>query len=114
MARFYGNVGYSTTIEKKPGIWVEEVVEYPYYGDIIRNARTLDTGEGVNPNLGVSNSISIVADAYAREHFFAIRYVEWAGALWVVSNVTVESPRLVLRLGDLYNGPRPVAGGDMQ
>jgi hypothetical protein len=31
-------------------------------------------------DLSVSNSISIVADAYASEHFFAIRYIEWAGA----------------------------------
>ncbi|MCA1806977.1 MAG: hypothetical protein LC687_03870, partial [Actinobacteria bacterium] len=56
-------------------------------------------------DLSVGNSISIVADAYANEHFFAIRYIRWAGTLWTVQNVDVESPRLVLRLGGVYNGP---------
>jgi hypothetical protein len=48
-----------------------------------------------------------MADAYANEHFFAIRYVEWAGVLWTVSMVEVQSPRLLLRLGEVYNGPTP-------
>ena len=46
-----------------------------------------------------------VADAYANEHFFAMRYVKWAGVLWKVDNVDVESPRLILRLGGVYDGP---------
>jgi hypothetical protein len=63
----------------------------------------------VNNDLTVSNSISIIADAYANEHFFAIRYVDWAGALWTVSEIEIQSPRLILRLGGVYNGPRPEA-----
>ena len=106
MAKFYGKVGYGTTVEVSPGVHVEEIVERPYYGDVIRNSRALSDGEKVNPNLSVTNSISIVADAYANGHFFAIRYVEWAGVLWTVSEVQVQSPRLLLRLGEVYNGPR--------
>lgn len=81
------------------------IVERQYFGDILRNTRKLQSGESVNDDLSVDNSISIVADAYANEHFFAIRYVQWAGALWKVSNVEVQSPRLLLRLGGVYNGP---------
>jgi hypothetical protein len=29
------------------------------------------------------------------------------GTLWTLSNVEVQSPRLVLRLGGVYNGPTP-------
>jgi hypothetical protein len=47
-----------------------------------------------------------VADAYANENFFAILYVEWMGALWTISEVEVQSPRLLLRLGKVYNGPK--------
>jgi hypothetical protein len=50
-----------------------------------------------------------VADQYANEHFFAIRYVEWAGTLWTVDSVEVQIPRLLLRLGKVYNGPTPAA-----
>lgn len=107
MARFYGAVGYNEgEVEQKPGVWVEKIVEHNYYGDILRNTRQLREGETLNNDLSVNNSISIVADAYANEHFFAIRYVKWAGALWTVEDVTVESPRLVLRLGGIYNGAR--------
>jgi hypothetical protein len=107
MARFHGKVGYGESVETTPGVYVDEITERDYYGDILRNSRQLRQGEQVNPDVTVGNSISIVADAYARGHFFAIRYVEWAGVRWTVQDVTVEHPRLVLRLGEVYNGPTP-------
>ena len=108
MAKFYGKVGYAVDpVEIKPGIYDEGVIERTYMGDLIRNTRQLqDTGK-INKDISVSNSVSIVADAYANDHFFAIRYVEWAGALWTVDDVEVQSPRLLLRLGGVYSGPRP-------
>ena len=107
MAKFFGVIGYGESTETVPGVWEDTIVEYQYYGDVVRNSRKLDGESKVNYDLSVGNSISIVADAYAREHFFAIRYIDWAGTLWTVSNVDVESPRLILRLGGVYNGPRP-------
>jgi hypothetical protein len=107
MARFYGRVGYGESVETSPGVWADEIVEYSYFGDVIKDTRGLRAGEHLNYDLNVQNSISIVADAYANEHFFAIRYVEWAGVLWTVPTVEVQSPRLILRLGEVYNGPTP-------
>jgi hypothetical protein len=109
MARFFGRVGYGETVADGPGVWADEITEQSYYGDVIRNSRELREGENLNKDLSVQNSISIVADAYANDHFFAIRYVEWAGVLWTVSSVEVQSPRLLLRLGEVYNGPTPSA-----
>lgn len=107
MAKFYGEIGYGETVEKAPGVWEDVITEKPYFGDVVRNSRQLREadGEKVNNDLTVGNSISIVSDAYANEHFFAIRYIRWMGTLWTVSNVDVQSPRLVLRLGGVYNGP---------
>lgn len=107
MARFYGEVGYGESVEVQPGVWEDVITEVKYYGDVLRNARGLETGDKVNNDLSVSNSISIVADPYANEHFFAMRYIKWAGTLWTVSDVEVKSPRLILRLGGVYNGPTP-------
>jgi len=109
MAKFYGEIGYGETVETAPGVWADNIVEYSYFGDVIRNTRSLQEGEKLNNDLSVGNSISIVADAYANTHFFAIRYIKWAGALWTVSDVEVQSPRLLLRLGGIYNGPTPTA-----
>jgi hypothetical protein len=105
MAKFFGKIGYGTSVEGVSGVWADEIVERSYYGDVVRNTRRLSEGENLNNDLSVGNAISIIADAYANDHFFAIRYVEWAGVLWTVTTVEVESPRLLLRLGEVYNGP---------
>lgn len=105
MAKYYGMVGYAETVETRPGIWEEVITERPYYGDVIRNIRRLETGESVNDNVVINNSISIVADPYAYQHFLAMRYVKWMGANWKVTNVEVQSPRLLLTIGGVYNGP---------
>lgn len=108
MAKFYGEIGYAgETVEVRPGAWEDVVVEYPAYGDVLRNTRGLEDGTSVNDDISVGNSISIVADAYAREHIFAMRYVKWQGALWKIVEVEVVRPRLLLRLGGVYNGPTP-------
>lgn len=107
MARFYGQVGYGVTVESPPdsGVWVDQITEMTYYGDVVRNTRKLTEGEQLNSDISVVNSISIVADEYAIEHFFLIKYIRWAGVLWTVTNVEVRSPRLILSLGSVYNGP---------
>lgn len=111
MAKFYGEIGYGENTETSPGVWQDTIVEKSYYGDVIRNTRQLREGESLNNDLSVQNSISIVADAYANNHFFAIRYIRWAGTLWTVTDVEVQSPRLILRLGGVYNGITATVAG---
>jgi len=113
MARFSGKIGYGTSVEKPTGsgIHVDEIVEFPYFGNVIRNTRKLEPGESLNDNVSVGNSISVVADQYAIDHFFAIRYIRWMGTLWTVTNVEIQRPRLVLTLGQVYNGPTLTEGG---
>src|SRR3954453_8320281 len=108
MARFHGRVGFGVSTETTPGVFADIIVEHNFYGDVIQNRRNLQAGENLNQNLSVRNSISIVGDAYAHERFFAIKYVEWAGQLWTVAGVEVQAPRLILQLGEVYNGPLPV------
>mgnify|MGYP001787469518 CR=1 FL=1 len=105
MARFYGPVGYATVEETSPGVWEDVIVEKNYYGDVLRNTRANQSGEQLHDDLTVGNRISIVADAYAYDHFFDMRWIEWAGVRWIVKDVEVENPRLVLSLGGVYNGP---------
>lgn len=107
MARFYGKVGYGTTEEQPTdsGVWVDVIVEVSYFGDVIRNIKRTETGEGLNDDVAVNNAISIVADPYATGHFFEIKYVQWEGVLWTVTAVEVRLPRLILNIGSVYNGP---------
>ena len=109
MARFFGEIGFGETVKTGPGVWDDVITERTYSGDVVRDARSLEAGEKVNSDISVDNSISIIADQYANEHVHAIRYVGWTGSLWNVTSVEVQRPRLILRLGGVYNGPTPAA-----
>lgn len=109
MARFSGVIGFGISTETAPGVWEDVITERSYFGDVVRNSRQLRDDGQVNADLTVNNSISVLADAYANETFFAIRYVHWLNVYWVVSEVEVDRPRLILRLGGVYNGPKATA-----
>src|SRR4026208_304890 len=102
--KFHGVIGYGESTETSPGVFEDVITEVTYSGDVIRNTRNLQEGDQVNDDISVRNSISIVADAYANEHFFAIRYIVWQGARWKVTEVDVQRPGLILRVGGIYNG----------
>ena len=104
MAKFYGAIGYAKTAETMPGVWTEQITERDYYGDVIRNSRRLQSSDKVNDDISISNQISIVADPYAINNFHSMRYAEFMGAKWKISDVEVQYPRLLLTLGGLYNG----------
>ncbi len=106
MAKFYGIIGYSVTEETSPGVWTESITERNYYGDVIRNTRRWQPGEGLNDNLTINNIISIVADPFAYQNFHAIRYIKWMGVSWKIDNIEVQRPRLILTIGGVYNEPQ--------
>lgn len=103
MAKFYGNIGFAELKETAPGLWEEQITERPYYGDLTRNLRRLQSAAKVNDDVNISNEISIVADPFANENFHAMRYVEFMGAKWKIETVEVQYPRLILSIGGLYN-----------
>ena len=103
MAKFYGEIGFGTSIETSPGVYEDQVTARNYYGDLIKNTRRLESSGSVNDDINISNQISIVADPYANENFYAIRYVKFMGAKWKISDVEVQYPRLILTIGGVYN-----------
>lgn len=107
MARWYGKIGYITTEEVQPGVWAPSTpTERSYDGDILSNTSRWMTTDKVNDDLNVSNRISIVADPFAYQNFHSIKYAEFMGIFWEVSNVEVQYPRLILTVGGVYNGER--------
>lgn len=104
MGKFFGAIGFAETEETSPGVWEESISERNYYGDTARLSRRLENGEHLNSNVNVNHSISIVADGYAYENILSIRYAEWLGTRWKITDVEVQRPRLILTLGGVYNG----------
>lgn len=105
MAKWYGVIGYAETSEVTPGVWRDEIVKREYSGDIIRYiSRWSTSSNSTNDDLNISNQISIVADPFAYKNFHSMRYIEFMGAEWKITNVEVKYPRLILTLGGVYNG----------
>lgn len=109
MAKFFGPIGYAVTSETAPGVWTDVVTEHNYYGDVVKNMSRTKESENVNDNLAIDNRISIVADMFAYDNFQSMRYVKWMGALWKITSVDVQRPRLILSIGNVYNGPVPIS-----
>ncbi len=103
MAKFHGKVGFINTAETDPGVWEETIIERPYFGDMVRTMSQFQSSGGVNDNIAMANSISIIADPYANENFQHMRYVIFMGAKWKISNIEVQYPRIILTVGGVYN-----------
>lgn len=107
MARkYYGAIGYSQAdTEQAPGVVEAEIIERKYYGDVSRIGVRSRLAATVLPDLDITHEFRIVADAYANGNFAAMRYINWAGTNWAIRQVEVQRPRLVIRVGGVYNGP---------
>lgn len=104
MAKYYGEIGFATTSEDAPGVWVEHMAKRNYSGDVLNNTRRLEFPEKVDADINISNRISIVADPYAKLNFHSMRYAVYMGTKWIITSVEVQYPRLILSLGGIYNG----------
>lgn len=105
MMRWYGKVGYSETVETKPGVYDDQDTVCEYYGDVKRNStRWATSSDSANDDLTVSTQISIVADSFALEKFYSIKWIEYLGVKWKVTNADPQPPRIILTLGGVWNG----------
>lgn len=103
MAKFYGKIGYASTVETSPGIWEEIITERNYTGDLIRNTRKIHSGDKVNSDINISNEVSIIADRFAADNIGSMRYVMFMNNKWRIESVDIQYPRMTLTIGGLYN-----------
>ena len=103
MTKFFGKIGYAMTQETKPGVWTDQIIEHEYYGDLLRNSYRFQTSDKVNDDVLIANEFSIIADSFAKDNFHLMRYIEFEGTKWKITNVEVRYPRLNLTVGGLYN-----------
>lgn len=105
MSKFCGKIGYSLTVEVKPGVWEERIEEKNAIGDILKSIRQADSSSSVNPNITINNTISLIADPFMTQNYHLIRYVKFGGnnVAWNVKSVEMQYPRLIIMLGGVYN-----------
>jgi len=104
MAKFHGFIGFAESVETAPGVWKEQITEREYTGDFMRTNLNIQGSENLNDNVKMNVRVSIVADPFTFANLSTIRYVKWAGVSWKVSSIEHERPRLILTIGEVYNG----------
>lgn len=101
--KYCGKIGFAVTAETKPGVWKEVITERQYFGDLTNTRRRLEGSSEVIDDVAISNELSIISDPYANQNFSSIRYAEFMGTKWKITNVSVQYPRLILTFGGIYN-----------
>ena len=103
--KFYDIIafGSSEPIEIYPGVFDFDLTERRYKGDIIRRTARIDVSSDINPDLSISNNISILPDKYMIENINRVLYVCLHNSKWRVSSYEIKDNRIILTLGGLYN-----------
>ena len=105
MAKFYGVIGYAESVETSPGVWMDQITERTYSGDLIKSFSKWSTSsDSTNDNLNINNQISVIADPFAYQNFHSMKYVEFMGTKWKITSIEPQYPRLILSVGGVYNG----------
>lgn len=105
MAKWFGKVGYATTVQTAPSVWKSKIEEHEYYGDIIRNtSKWSANSDSTNDDLTIDNQFSIVADPFAYQNFHSMKWIEFMGTKWEINKVEPKYPRLILTVGGVWNG----------
>lgn len=110
MARYYGRIGFlkdEVESSERASRYVPQIEERYYTGKLVKNYMRQQTAEKSTDDFDLGNDISIVADAYALNHFSSMKYVEFMGTLWEIKSATVEHPRIRISFGGVYHGPTP-------
>lgn len=102
MAKYYGHIGFATQVESEPGIWTDVIERRPYKGDILRSGRRYEASENINDNFTITNSFSIISDAFLYSHIPAMRYIEYLGTKFKITSVEIERPRVNISVGGVY------------
>jgi len=106
--KFSGMIGFVRSEEVNIGVWKSIPEEKHYKGDVLRKIVKWQPAEKATDDININNQISIVANPYVYEHLHEIRYIVWHNVAWKVVSIEDKRPRVILEIGGVYNGKRPV------
>lgn len=106
MGKLKCKIGFGINQEVEPDIYDDKIVERPYNGDILKNARRFEQMDSLSGGVQINNQLSLLGDSFLFEHLSEIRYVTHKNQKWTVA-VEENYPRITVTLGGLYNGQTP-------
>lgn len=106
--KYYGNIGFSETVDDGDGVWKEKITDKKYSGDVLRLQRSKNAGEHINDGLRLNSQFSILMDPWFQDHFSSVKYIEYMGSKWTVETLDPTNyPRVLITPGGLYHGYEP-------
>lgn len=101
--KWSGKIGFGETKEIRPGYWDDSsIIEKKYYGEVLKKVFKNQNSGGVNDDINISNRISIVANSFVLNNVSYMKYIEFMGTKWKISEVEYSPPRLILTIGDKW------------
>jgi len=105
MTRFLGIVGYSSDqVETSPGVYENQIEEREHKGELIRDSFSTRFSSQINDDIVLGHRLTIIADAELENMFPRMLYVVIKGYKWTVKSVEFQRPRVIIKIGGLYNG----------
>lgn len=108
--KYSGRIGFKITAprDQDSDIYEPTITWVKYKGDCPRvMTKWTDSSEGINSNVDISQTISIVADPFLMNNYLSIFAIEFMGHFWEVKNIQVKYPRLEMSIGGVYTGDEP-------
>lgn len=104
--KYYDTIGFwEDDVEIKPGVHKAMITERKYAGDVLNKTQRWSGSDHQNDNLTLNIRLSIVADLYLNQHLGSIKYAMYLGTKWKVTSIdTAKYPRVIMELGEVYNG----------
>ena len=103
--KYSGKAGFkSESVETRPGTYQNQSIERRIKGDVLSYGTRYNTQQNSTiDNVRITNRLSIVMDPFLRTHIGEMLWVSFSGSKWKVDSFTVQSPRIIIDLGGLYN-----------
>lgn len=106
MAKIRIRIGFALQVENPdyPSVYEEQLVERPYYADLMRNFSVKwQSADKAIDDIDLNHEISILADSFANDNGAYMRYAIVKGTKWKIESVEFEYPRMLLSIGGVYN-----------
>lgn len=106
MTKYVTTIGYAIIKEREdePSVFENTIVKKKYRCERTKTTRNLTISEVPTGNISASVTISFLANTFARENMFNIRYATYMGQEWIVTSVDFKDSKITCYLGGLYNG----------
>lgn len=105
--RSFVQIGYGSPTEVRPGIFEDTIVERDALAEVVQRTEALDINDSIIPTYRTTTSVSVISDGPTKPMYNDIRYVKYQGFKWAITSVVHQPPRVVLYIGEKYNGPPP-------